>query len=609
MDNLIKRIKNINAVNFIFYIVTLTALVFKSFIFHGFIMNKNPYILNFSSGYSESISFVRFYIGFVLIFLSFCFLFKNYGRRLYLLIANVIITFILLMDLWYFRGFFTLPSITIMGQTANLENLSDSIFSIMSSYDFIMIIDIIILLVVFAFTFKERKSERRNIPMFAATLIIPTLLIGYIPFASNVLKKPVKFDYIFGNYDPTQTSQFLSPLGYHVLDIYTVYKDSKPYDITEEERQDIDSWLSNKLENLPDNNYKSLFKGKNLLIIQVESLENFVINETVEGQEITPNLNRLLKNSIYFPNIYDQVNEGNSSDSDLMINTSIFPIRKGSTFFRYPNTSYNSLPNLLEEMGYSSTSIHPDKGSYWNYALGLKGVGFDNFIDYYHFNDTETIGVGMSDGTFLPQVAEKIKELKKPFYAHTVTLTSHGPFEIPEKYKELKFNGELNNNIMGDYFQSLRYTDKHIGNLLNSLEEWGILEDTVVVITGDHRGVHKYYPDKLAELKNPKESWLDDENQTLPLIIYNKSISTGIKNDVVGGQVDIMPTLAYLMGIEKDKYKNTVMGRNLLNTNKSYAVTNNGIVLGKQLPQEEASELQKAIQISDLIIKSNYFKQ
>ncbi len=105
-------------------------------------------------------------------------------------------------------------------------------------------------------------------------------------------------------------------------------------------------------------------KGKNLIYIQVESLENFVIGKTVNGKEITPNLNKLVQKSLYFPNTFEQVNEGTSSDADLMVNTSMLPLRQGSTFFRYPNTNYNSLPNLLEGEGYATSAIHPDKGSF-----------------------------------------------------------------------------------------------------------------------------------------------------------------------------------------------------------------------------------------------------
>ncbi|MDZ5001196.1 sulfatase-like hydrolase/transferase, partial [Clostridium perfringens] len=144
----------------------------------------------------------------------------------------------------------------------------------------------------------------------------------------------------------------------------------------------IDEFFNQK-ENLPDNQYKGIFKDKNLLVIQVESLESFIIGKETNGQKITPVMDELIKTGLYFPNVYEQVNEGTSSDSDLMINTSMFPLRRGSTFFRYPSTNYNSLPLLLEEDGYETIAIHPDKGSFWNYVNGLTGIGFKHFVDYY----------------------------------------------------------------------------------------------------------------------------------------------------------------------------------------------------------------------------------
>jgi phosphoglycerol transferase MdoB-like AlkP superfamily enzyme len=136
-----------------------------------------------------------------------------------------------------------------------------------------------------------------------------------------------------------------------------------------------------------------LLKGKNLIFIQLESFENFVIGQKINNQEITPNLNRFLKNSIYFDSIEEQVHLGTSSDSDLLVNASVYPVRSGSTFFRYPDNTYNSLPKLLEKSGYSTLAIHPDKGAYWNWMPALKSMGFQKCIDASYFNMTEFIGL------------------------------------------------------------------------------------------------------------------------------------------------------------------------------------------------------------------------
>ncbi|HHD2753415.1 TPA: LTA synthase family protein [Clostridium perfringens] len=591
-----------------FYIFTLIAIVLKGALFLGFSLNQDPRVLNFGLGYRQASYFLNYYIAFAAIFISICFLFKNKGKFFSLIIVDLFISILTMMDIWYFRGFQTVPSIMLLKQTANLDNLGDSIFSMATPYDLLFFVDFIILIIAFIIFRKSFKNCKSNWKGTLAVLIISICYIGYVPFNVNVLKREnVKNSYLFSNYDPTDTVEYFSPVGYHIFDIYNVYKNSKPYEMTAEDQAQIKEYYDFKNENLPDNEYKGMFKGKNLIVIQVESLENFVINQKIDGQEITPNINKLLNNSIYFPNIFEQVNEGTSSDSDLMVNTSMLPLRQGSTFFRNPATTYNSMPNILEKDGYSTIAIHPDKGSFWNYAQGLTGIGFDKFVDYYSFNHDEVIGMGISDGSYFKQVAPMLKEMKQPFYAFTVTLTSHGPFDLPKDYRELKLSPELDNNVLGGYFQSVHYTDAQIGMFIDLLEKEGLLENTVVAIEGDHTGPHKYYNSNIESLSNPESWWLDNGNHTVPLVVYNPSVKTPVKDDVYGGQIDIMPTLLYLLGVNNDVYQNTALGRNLLNTNRSYAVLTDRTVKG-ELTDKEKQIVGNSLDLSDKMIRANYFK-
>lgn len=591
-----------------FYIFTILAIVLKGALFLGFSLNQDPYLLNFGLGYKQATYFVNYYIAFAALFLSICFLFKNKGKFIALIIIDLFITVLTVMDIWYFRGFQTVPSIMLLKQTANLDNLGDSIFSMASPYDLLFFVDFIVLIIAFIFLRKSFKKCKSNWKATLIVWIVSICYIGYVPFNVNILKREnVRNSYIFSNYDPTNTAEYFSPIGYHIFDIYNVYKNSKPYEMTAEDQAQIKEYYDFKNENLPDNKYKGMFKGKNLIVIQVESLEDFVINQKVDGQEITPNINRILNHSIYFPNIFEQVNEGTSSDSDLMVNTSMLPLRQGSTFFRYPNTNYNSMPNILEKDGYSTVAIHPDKGSFWNYSQGLTGIGFDKFTDYYSFNHDEVIGMGISDRSYFQQVAPMLKEMKEPFYAFTVTLTSHGPFDLPEKYRKLKLNPELDKNVLGGYFQSVHYTDAQIGMFLDLLQKEGLLENTVVAIEGDHTGPHKYYDSKIESLSNPEKWWLDNGNHTVPLVIYNPSITEPVKDDVYGGQIDIMPTLLYLLGVDNSVYQNTALGRNLLNTNRSYAVLTDRAIKG-DLTDKEKKIIESSLDLSDKMIRANYFK-
>lgn len=619
MDKLLNRIKNyyLNKfdnniiINLLLFIIPLISIVLKGILFQGFVVNQNPYDFNFQLGHSTSEPFLSYYFAFALIFISFSLLFKRKGRIIYIFIIDFIITALILCDLGYFRGFLTMPSALLLMQTSNMDNMGSSIASMFSIKDLLFFIDFIILfLLVFIAKKIQVKSNKRSIKVFIITIVLSISYIAYVPFNLFILKnEDVKNAYLFSNYDPTNTAKYFSPIGYHIFDLYNVYKDSKPYELTSTEQAQLDEFLKTKKENLPNNEYYGMFKDKNLLVIQVESLESFILGKEINGKKITPVMDKLVDTGFYFPNIYEQVNEGTSSDADLMINTSMFPLRRGSTFFRYPNTTYNSLPLLLEEQGYETAAIHPDKGSFWNYVNGLKGIGFQHFVDYYSFNIDEHIGMGLSDGSYFRQVVPMLKKMSNPFYAFTVTLTNHGPFDLPKEYRTLDLDSELASNELGGYFESVKYTDTQIGMLLDLLDKSGILDDTVVVIEGDHTGVHKYYNHSIDKLSNKEDWYSDNGHHTMPFIVWSKDINSPKTFDTIGGQVDIMPSLLYLMGVPTEKYENTALGRNLFNTNKSFAVLTDLSIVENGLTDKEKEIYKNVVELSDKLIRSNYLKK
>jgi len=619
MDKILNRIKDYfnstskhTYIKLGLFLIPLIGIVLKGIFLQGVIQNKDPHSFDFSLGFSKSNSFLLYYLAFALIFLSFGLLFKRRGRIIYLFSIDIFLTLLTLLDAMYFRGFLTVPSVMIITQTANLDHLGGTVFSMLSVYDILFFIDLFILgIYVFVTRNSYKESPKRAIKSFLLTLFLPIIFIAYVPFNLYILNnKDVNNGYIFDDYDPTNTIKYFSPVGYHLKDLYTVYKNSQPYNLTDEEKVSIDDYYNWKEKVLPNNEYAGVAKGKNLIVIQVESLESFVIGKEVNGQKITPVMDNLIQKGLYFPNIYEQVNEGTSSDCDLMINTSMLPIRRGSTFFRYPNATYNSTPLILESEGYEPISIHPDKGSFWNYANALKGgIGFKNFTDSFSLDISDQIGMGISDKSYFEQVVPKLKELNSPFYAHTITLTSHGPFDLPADLRKLSLSPELGASDLGGYFESVHYTDAQIGHFLELLDKEGILDNSVVVITGDHTGIHKYYNSSIDKLTT-KEDWYDDKGEAkVPFLIYDKSLASGKTFDTIGGQIDIMPTMLYMLGIDNSKYENTVLGRNLLNTNKSYAVITNGTIKGENLTPEDNKQLGNVLDLSDKMIRSDYFNK
>ncbi len=585
---------------------TWIALLLKSIFFLGLVNNDGAHFkLSKAFEMFTNQPFVLIYISFEIAFLSVAFLFRGKLHYWALMIINGLLSFSMIVDLINFRAFGNFLSVYTLSQTSNLDNLFSSIVSMLRPVDLVFGFDIMLLMIVGYKVAPQFKSVLRSFLIFLMLMLVSS---GYI-FANYLMvdvfgENDQKFLFK-SSWSQNQTMSNLSPLGYHLFDTYNYWEDSEPFAISPEEKKRVEAWFSAKRENLPKNSYSSKFKGKNLIVLQVESLENFVIGKRVNGEEITPNLNRLLNNSLYFSNFYEQVWNGTSSDADLMANTSVYPVRQGSTFFRFPGNTYNSLPNILESHGYGTLAIHPDKGGYWNWRQALTSIGFQRTIDEGYFKMDERIGFGISDGTYLRQVGSVIKAEKQPFYTFLVTLTSHAPFDLPIQYRELKLDPVLDESKLGGYFQSIHYTDQQIGAFIDKLEKDGLLDNTVIALYGDHTGVHKFYDDEIKQLKNPESWWLEGHNQ-IPLIIYSKGM-TGEEIKTTGGHIDLLPTLAYLMGIDRKEYEGTAMGRNLLNTNRDFAVLSSGQVVGTFPSDKDREEAVLGVGIADEIIRSNYW--
>ncbi|MGL4382387.1 MAG: LTA synthase family protein, partial [Bacilli bacterium] len=411
--------------------------------------------------------------------------------------------------------------------------------------------------------------------------------------------------------NPLKTANQYSVLGYHYFDIVK-YATSQYQMLTKSKVDDTILKEGIKAKNdleVGANNYnEGQLKGKNLVNIQVESLETFVINLEVEGQAITPNLNRLLANSYYFSNVVTQTDLGNSSDADFLANTSFLPIYRGSISYRFADNSFNSLPNILGQQGYTSYAIHSGQPYFWNKEKYLPNLGFDYIYDINGLDQTEMFFLGLSDQAHLKQIAAKINEISKekdPFYLYTVTETSHTPFELPKEMQYLDLSEQLNNSLFGKYFQSVRYTDQAIGDFIKQLEEDGTLNNTVIVFYGDHEGVHKY--NSIKKLKQDSNDYQKYENnERIPLIIYNPEI-TGQEITKVGAQVDIMPTTLSLFGIESNTYINSIIGKNIFSNTNGYALSNDGqVITDKPLKEEVEILIREQRTLSEDIIYANY---
>jgi lipoteichoic acid synthase len=600
-----EKLKKIVLNNWLFIFMLLVIQV-KSMLLLSMLRTPNSSSINFATMYF-GVPAIGTHLLIIALILSVMYLFKYKGKVKAALIIDVIITALFIADIWYYRNNGTFLSIRHILHPEIFNPTGKSLLNF-KPVDLMFFIDFIVIFILFRLNKVRDYKDNSKLSLRILKASTVFLVSGFMIFISHYtidIKGKVPGKSLFRlSWAPFQTFSDMSPLGYHGFDL--TYFTGRNKELTDSNINEVNTWLNNNKENIPDNEYKGMLEGKNLIAIQVESLENFVINKKVYGQEITPTLNKLLSQSLYFDSIYEQNNSGTSSDADLMVNTSIFPVREGSTFPTYPWTSYNSLQNILKSEGYTTISTHAELPGSWNWAEPHKSFGTDKLWDINEFNVDEIIGLGLSDESYLKQISSKLKSENDPFYTFLATLTSHGPFEIPEDKKLLDLPKDLDENMLGKYFQSVRYTDEAIKMFIEELKKNGQLDNTVLMIYGDHCGVHKFYQD---EIKNAplNEDWWQENDKKIPFIIYNKDIK-GTTISKSGGQVDFLPTISYLLGIDRSEFDNTSMGRVLVNTNRDATILNNGDIIGTPKDSNEENHLKDSFKIADFIIEGNYFK-
>ncbi|MCR4944966.1 MAG: LTA synthase family protein [Clostridium sp.] len=583
---------------------TVTALLIKTVLFMTLVKVSDAVTLKFIN---INIKYAFIYAAFILLFYSFGYLLSKNKQIVFLIGYNALYSAMLIVDLWYYRvnrDVYGLKNILYPG-TFNVMKGSLINFNII---DVVFIIDIVLVVLWIAIkkvNNNEERSKRKFSFTFRYSIIVILLsyvaldIIGLGEWCDKITKSGWYYE---------MTANAPGPMGYHIVEAgKTLGKKVK----ASSERNDeaINEWISNNNENLEDNEYSGILKGKNVIFLQIESLENFVINKTANGQEITPFLNKLTKEGLYFSNFYEQNNAGNSIDCDFLVNTSVFPLGDEITALNYGvNTYSNSLPKILESEGYTTISTHAEEPGEFNWSeIHRNSFDSETLWSIRDYKYEETVGYGLSDKSFLRQIAEKVENEDKPFFIQAPTLSSHGPFNIDKKYRELNLPKEIDENYLGGYFESVHYTDKQIEMFFNMLQEEGLLDNTVVVIYGDHTGVHKYYNDSIQELSYEGDWWKEVDHK-IPLIIYSKDMPNK-EITAHGGQVDLIPTVSYLLGVDKEKYINTSMGRNLVNTNRDATVIKGNEIVGNISSEEEKEHLLNAYGIGSQIIKKDYFSK
>ncbi len=359
-------------------------------------------------------------------------------------------------------------------------------------------------------------------------------------------------------FSPDQTVQEIGILNYSIGDMIGAL--SRATAVTPSDVQFVRSTLASKPA-VTTGRYFGIARGDNLIFVQVESLDASVIGQTVGGQEITPNLNRLAREGLYFDDYYTQVGPGNTADAEFVTLDSLYPLANTVAFIDFAHDTYAALPDLLVRNGYHTYALHGDVPNFWNRANMYPSLGYEDQISKSSFTATETGFETLPDDDFLSQSAQKLAAAQDPFMATVITLSSHTPFIIPEQYQALQFTDDSGfTSKQEDYLQSIHYADGALGAFIAELKSNGVYDRSLIAIYGDH-GSSTY----VGGILGGSRTLATLDNSRVPLILLSRALNAKKHGSVStpGSHLDLYPTVANLLGI---KPPSTVFGQDLLST-------------------------------------------
>lgn len=525
----------------------------------------------------------------ILLIGSFGYLIKPKHQFKYFFTFSVIFTAICVINSVYYNNYVSFVSFSLLKTSGYLKDLdSEVITSLIGLKDLIYLFQVVAMIFVNRYLRKSHYYEEVSKIEIGKERLLNTMVGGLI---------------VLGLFISTLTSTDISRLNkqwnrdlvmikfgtytYQLNDLFLTLKSKiNPLFGYEDAALSFKEHFEVKKEK-KENKYSNIFEGKNVIVIHAESMQNYLLDTSFNGEYVTPNLRKLVSEGLYFSNFYAEESVGTSSDSEFTYSTSLMPASSGSVFVNYFDRNYVTIQKLLKEQGYYVFSMHANNCSYWNRNVAHQSLGYDRFYCYKDaYTIDEKIGLGLSDKSFFRQssdIIEGISHEHDKFYGTMIMLSNHTPFnddgkaysdfDVTMKYtEEDPETGEVIEKVapymegtkLGYYFKSAHYADEALGEFIATLDSKGLLENTVLVIYGDHDAkvrkgdytrFYNYDPvtDDLISKDDPAYVDVDyyqyELNRSVPLIIwtkdhkYQKEITTSM------GMIDVFPTLANMFGV------------------------------------------------------------
>lgn len=554
-------------------------------------------------------------LGSSLFVLGIALFFKGRKKYIGLIVIDFLMSFLLYANVLYYRffnDFITLPTIF---QTQNFGDVSSSVTSLLKPYDFLFFLDIILLIGLLASKLVKIEAinfnRRKKAALFSLALGISCLNLALAEAdRPQLLKRGFDRNYIV---------KYLGMYNYTIYDAVQSTKASAQRvtadssDITEV----INFTHSNYAE--PNPAYFGIGKGMNVIYFHLESIQSFLLDYQLHGEEVTPFLNSLMReeNTVYFDNFFHQTAQGKTADAEFILENSLYGLSQGSAFTTKGLNTYQAAPAILGQQGYTSAVFHGNSGSFWNRNEIYKSFGYDKFFDsdYYEMKKEDLADYGLMDKPFYEQSIPLLESLPQPFMAKFITVTNHYPYPIADELATIAPHTTGDKSV-DTYFQTARYADEALAQFFNYLKESGLYDNSIIIMYGDHYGISKNHNKAMSQVLDKEITAFENTAlQRVPLFIRVPGMQGGINHEYAG-QIDILPTLLHLLGIDTKEY--VQLGTDLFSENHDEVIPfRNGefvsptitaidgkyydSVTGLQLTAEQEEQLEAAKQFKEIV--------
>ena len=500
----------------------------------------------------EEILIVINSIGPILLIYGSIYFLKPSKRSFAVIGVSALFSVIMIANTLFYKFYDDIMTLPILLQMDNTGGLGSSVMNLIDFKVLFLVMNLPILMV----ANRRLKDSTKGTPHFYKKYFISMIGAYLLTFGLSYLSGLPMFNV------PYNREVMIKTLGIYQYGLYDIYLSlTTPIDYALAENNEFIE-VSNYVKSNQINPNSELFgvaKDQNIIVISLESLQEFAINLEVNGEEVTPFLNQFIQECYYFNNFYQQTSQGKTSDAEFITENSLYAADRGSAFYAKSQNQYESLASILKGQGYYTAVFHANEKEFWNRETMYEALGFDHFFDESAFlvNEENSFGWGLTDEAFFEQTLDYLKGLPQPFYAKLLTLTNHYPFEIPEQYQYIS-PGETNNEIVNHYITTVRYLDEALKSFITNLKESGLYDNTIIVMYGDHYGLSESYYEDLAILLQEEEITLNRhlDLQRVPFIIHLPNQEEGEVVSTVSGQIDMKPTLLNLVGLPVNAYIN-----------------------------------------------------